>query len=107
MTDSQKAAKRRWYEKNKEYVKAQAAKRSAEIAQWFQEYKATLSCQSCGFSHSAALQFHHRDGADKEINVTHAVRNGWSRERIQREINKCDVLCANCHAIHHYNARIV
>lgn len=105
-TEGQKTAKRRWYEQNTDYVKTKAAERSKEIIKWFQEYKDTLSCQTCGFSHPAALQFHHRDAKTKEIDVAVAVRNGWSKKRIMVEIEKCDVLCANCHFIHHYCARM-
>ena len=39
------------------------------------------------------------------FNVADAVRNGISLDTIKKEIKKCIVLCANCHAIRHYNMR--
>jgi hypothetical protein len=39
------------------------------------------------------------------FNIADAVRNGISLDTIRKEINKCIVLCANCHAIRHYNMR--
>ena len=39
------------------------------------------------------------------FNIGDAVRDGISLDRIKQEIKKCIVLCANCHAIRHYNMR--
>jgi hypothetical protein len=68
---------------------------------WFAELKVQLACSRCGEDHPACLQFHHRDPKAKDVSVANAVRRGWSRERILRELAKCDVLCANCHFKHH------
>ena len=39
------------------------------------------------------------------FNIADAVRNGLSLDTIKKEIKKCIVLCANCHAIRHFNMR--
>lgn len=58
-------------------------------------------CKRCGFDkHPAALQFHHRDPALKEFSMNRGTT--MSMERIRQELEKCDLLCANCHAIHHF-----
>lgn len=75
--------------------------RRVGIRDYILRYKANLGCCHCGYSDPRALQFHHVDD-DKEINVGDAVKRGWSIERIQTEINKCAVLCANCHMIAHH-----
>jgi len=50
----------------------------------------------CGENYSACLEFHHNIKS-KEINISDAISRGWSMERIMKEIEKCIVLCANCH----------
>jgi HD-like signal output (HDOD) protein len=54
---------------------------------------------------SDALQFHHRDHSTKE--VTPARMKLWSREKARLELDKCDLVCANCHAEIHYEMRSV
>jgi hypothetical protein len=56
------------------------------------------ACEICGYNrYAGALQFHHRDPAEKEFGI--AV-NGSARslERARAEARKCVLLCANCHA---------
>ena len=60
--------------------------------------KATLKCARCGENHPATLQFHHCDPQKKDFNLSEAVREGYSIKRIKKEVAKCTVLCANCHA---------
>jgi hypothetical protein len=60
------------------------------------EYKGN-KCQICGYNKSiAALQFHHRDRTQKDPN--YLKMKNWSFERRKTEIDKCDLICANCHA---------
>jgi hypothetical protein len=74
-------------------------KRSNSIREDYIEWKKNLQCNRCGFGDYRALQFHH-DG-DKEHNVADMLRGGFSLEKIKEEAEKCEVLCANCHQIHH------
>lgn len=76
--------------------------RQVENRKWAWELKATLSCNQCGEAHSAALDFHHRDPSGKEYNVSQMFSGTYSRQTILAEIEKCDVLCSNCHRkLHH------
>ena len=57
-------------------------------------------CQSCGYdTYYGALSFHHRDPTQK--------RYEWKqmkflhRKTIRKELDKCILLCNNCHAEHH------
>lgn len=56
------------------------------------------ACQLCGYDrYAGALQFHHRDPANKEFNIAlHGATR--SLERARAEAAKCVLLCANCHA---------
>ena len=56
-------------------------------------------CADCGYTGTAAaLDFHHRDPKDKEFAI--GGFNG-SRRRLLGEVEKCDLLCANCHRLRH------
>ena len=48
-------------------------------------------CQKCGSVNK--LEFHHRD---KHLKITHLVY-GWTEQRRQEELAKCDLLCHKCH----------
>jgi hypothetical protein len=93
------------YEKKKAYYRARIETRREEMHTWLDGIKSGLKCTSCGFNHPAALQFHHRDPAEKQFEIMVAVRRGWSKNRILSEIEKCDPLCANCHFILHWEKR--
>lgn len=56
-------------------------------------------CAVCGYSRCAAsLQFHHRDPKVKDFRISEYSRS-W--QRIEPELRKCILLCANCHAEYH------
>jgi len=64
---------------------------------WFRNYKRTLKCTHCPENHYACLEFHHRDGADKDGTVSKMVHDNARTADILAEIAKCTVLCSNCH----------
>jgi hypothetical protein len=64
------------------------------------EYKGG-ECQRCGYSTCLkALTFHHLDSELKEFGIS-AKGNTRSWEKIKAELDKCILLCHNCHAEHH------
>ena len=91
----------KYYAKNKQLVIDRNRRARARRKKIWDNYKKTLSCSVCGFSHPAAMDFHHLPGTKKH-NVHTLTRNGLFAEAMQ-EIQNCIVLCANCHRIHHYN----
>ena len=93
--DCQKANKKIHYANNKENYITNGLKNK----KWFMDYKRGLECNRCGFSHPAALDFHHKDPSTKEIRFDRVSKN--NQEKIMKEIEKCEVLCSNCHRIHH------
>jgi hypothetical protein len=88
-----------WYQNNKDahihtvMFHKESARRDAREYVW--DYLATHPCIHCGETDPVVLEFHHRHGKDKAI--SRMVADGLSIATIQTEINKCDVLCANCH----------
>lgn len=67
------------------------------------EYKTSKACMDCGETHPACLQFHHRDPSQKIEQINRLVLRKRSTTELWAEIEKCDVLCANCHAKRHWN----
>lgn len=61
--------------------------------------KLSKGCTDCGYAaHAVALQFDHV-GDDKKMNVSDMIRSDYAWETIKIEIDKCEVRCANCHAV--------
>jgi len=76
--------------------------RKKQIRNWFVELKQKLSCAHCGNSDFRVLVFHHRNPAEKDMNLGDMIRIGCGRESILAEIGKCEVLCSNCHLVVHW-----
>ena len=54
-------------------------------------------CQRCGYSDcDQALDFHHIDPNEKESNIGRLLKSK-GKQAVLREIDKCCLLCANCH----------
>ncbi len=60
------------------------------------EYLATHPCVDCGEADVVVLEFDHVRGKKKRTIASMLVQ-GYSFEKILKEIEKCDVRCANCH----------
>ena len=76
------------------------------------KYKTTLvqykggKCEICGYDKCiAALDFHHLDPSQKDTNWIHMRR--WNPERVKKEVDKCQLVCRNCHSEIHYNQGVV
>lgn len=95
----QRATNRKDYKENKHRWKGRAAQRKVDARKVVLEYLNDNHCVDCGENRKACLQFDHKDGVDKDSTLSRAVNNGWSKKRLMDEIKKCDVRCANCHAI--------
>lgn len=58
-------------------------------------------CSICGYNKCpAALEFHHKDPNEKEFQIN--KRWSMSKEAILKEIDKCVLLCSNCHREEHW-----
>ena len=81
---------------SKENVKA-VKKRRYKLKMMSIEYKGN-KCQICGYNkYYGALQFHHIDPKSKEFQLSKGgLTRSW--DRIKKELDKCILLCANCHA---------
>jgi hypothetical protein len=61
-------------------------------------YFATHCCTDCGERDPFVLTFDHVRGM-KRANVSDMVRDGLGLETLKAEIEKCDVVCYNCHSL--------
>lgn len=100
--EARSAYNREYYLRRKEkgskaaYMREFYAKRKERLA----ELKRDRACLRCGFSDPCALDFHHRDPKEKSFKIADRAWNvSW--ERLLEEVEKCDILCANCHRIEH------
>lgn len=59
-------------------------------------------CESCGYDKCiAALEFHHVDPTQKDFTISRHKNKSLNQE-MKFELDKCILLCANCHAEEHY-----
>ena len=87
---------------HKRYIKPGYHKKVAQKnREAFDAYKATLTCVGCGEDHPECLEFHHLDPKQKKYDISQKA-SIKTMNALMREINKCIVVCRNCHAkIHH------
>src|SRR2546428_3678828 len=90
---------REYYRKNRETQKARLLRNVAatrgENRRRIIEYPATHPCVDCGETDMVVLEFDHL--GDKVADVSAYANGGRTWARIQAEIEKCEVRCANCH----------
>lgn len=56
-------------------------------------------CISCGEQNIVVLEFDHRNRSSKDESIAVMIQKCRSMKRFVAEMDKCDVLCANCHRI--------
>ncbi len=86
----------RTYADRAEYLKKAVSKRRKKLREMAREYSGN-KCAICGYNKSPrALSFHHRDPKKKDFGLSaRGLTRSW--DKIREEIDKCVLLCANCH----------
>lgn len=86
----------RTYADRREYLIAAVAKRRRALKAKAVEYLGG-SCVCCGYDrHQGVLDFHHLDRSTKEFAISgQGLTRSW--EKIKAELDKCILVCANCH----------
>ena len=99
--EARKAYTRWHYEQNKAAYKKRAvagrAKAKAQVRGWLLAYLLEHPCIDCGEADPVVLEFDHREGERKLFNIGESIRRSYGLARVQAEVAKCDVRCANCH----------
>lgn len=94
-----RAARRKHYQNNKQQYYDRAMAKKAELREHIIAQK-DKPCADCGIKYPYyVMQFDHL--GDKEYTISKMASLG-SKTKIDKEIAKCEVVCANCHAIRTY-----
>jgi len=90
-----------WYPKNKEKHISYVRKNTRRVLAFIDAYKRERSCADCGFpgkEYPFVLDFDHLEGdTTKKFNIGGWRHSVLSVAAIEREIEKCELVCANCH----------
>lgn len=101
--ECRRATIRAHYRAHRDYYLAKARRRQRQVVletrAWLVGYLSSHPCVDCGNRDIRVLEFDHRDGATKVLPIAVLAGQGYSLVRVQAEIEKCDVRCANCHRI--------
>ena len=99
--DCRKDYSRKHYGIRTDYYKNKVNRNKEKIKDIILQYKQGKKCSRCNFSNPLALDFHHKNPKDKEFSISKAYIKGIGIEKLEKEIAKCEILCANCHRIEH------
>ncbi len=98
-----------WYPKNKEKHINYVRRNKQKVVAFIDEYKRKCACADCGFKGKDfpyVLDFDHRNtNSAKKFNIGSWSRAVLSIKAIEKEIEKCDVVCANCHRIRTFSSK--
>jgi 5-methylcytosine-specific restriction endonuclease McrA len=93
-------AEKRTYQERRKYLLKAVQRRREKVRLMAVEYKGGR-CQVCGYDRCIeALKFHHLAPTQKDFGISH---KGYTRswEKVKEEVDKCILLCANCHREFH------
>ena len=98
---------KRYYLRNKELYYKKNVKRKTQLIDFVNALK-QKPCMDCGVQYQPqVMDFDHRDGKTKIAGINQMINlHSCSKAKILAEINKCDLVCANCHRVRTY-CRIV
>lgn len=93
------------YQRNKKYYLDKVKTRKRLLINLIETYKSGKRCVDCNCvpNYTCVLDFDHLPKYTKIMEVSVMVRRGQSWESILKEIQKCELVCANCHRIRTWN----
>jgi hypothetical protein len=98
--EKQKEYSKQHYLRNKGEIKKRSLQHNKETRtrnrEFVNNYLLSHPCVDCGVKDIVVLEFDHVKGV-KENAVAVASNRSWSLDKLKKEIEKCEVRCANCH----------
>lgn len=92
----------KFYDKRKSYDNAYDKDRKIQIRIWLEDIKLKYGCANCGYKeYACALDFHHLYGDTKVNNLSSMIYSKHSKIKFIDEVQKCIILCSNCHRLLH------
>jgi hypothetical protein len=96
----------KWRYKNDSVIKDRNTYTEQKARAYSNKWKALQykggKCQTCGEDRPATLCFHHRDPSEKSFALDGRTFANRKWEFVKEEVDKCDLLCHNCHNVLHY-----
>ena len=106
MNGAGEVVEKRRYADRRTYMIAAVRKRRKKVRRMAVAYKGG-ECSRCGYSRCIeALEFHHVDSSQKDFGIS---QDGYTRswERVRQELEKCVLVCANCHRELHASTQLL
>jgi maltoporin len=96
----QREYKNKWYHNstdNKEKFRLTRQGTKKKLQSNMLSFLSGKCCVDCGETDIITFDFDHKDESNKEHNIGSMVRDCYSWKNILKEIEKCEIRCANCH----------
>lgn len=91
------------YKKKSEYYKTKAKEKQSLLKTISKELREENPCIDCGqFYPHYVMDFDHLPGSEKLMDPARLYKTG-SISKFLQEIDKCEIVCANCHRIRTHN----
>lgn len=101
-----RAAELRWYYRNKEKVRQKKALARMKRLSYIRRLK-EVPCIDCGMKYPYyVMDFDHIEGTIKLGNIATIASTGYGQKTLKSEIEKCDVVCVNCHRIRTHKRKL-
>ena len=97
--DCRRSYDRQYHQRTRELRLNQKRAAHAALVSWNRDLKSSRPCTDCGgYFHPAAMQWDHLPGQKKRAAVS-TLLLVHSKRQLEAEIAKCELVCANCHAV--------
>lgn len=100
-----------WHQANRDrrmpLIKERKRKHKEEMRVWVRDLKSTTPCADCQLLFPYYVMDFDHVTDDKEKAISVAMNQGWSKSKLEEEIAKCELVCANCHRLRTHERSVV